>query len=101
MPESRSHKKGKGKAARTEVPIPGGRRLDAIRGNSAIEVELGGTPEKIDEALARLKTQKNKNKILRVPQKNIDMAGQRVRQKRMNVTITNLSKTRQIKPKTK
>jgi len=100
MSESRSHKKGKGNAARTEVPIPGGRRLDAIRGRSAIEVERGGTPQKIDQALSRLKTQINKNKILRVPQKDMDMATQRVIKKGMNVTVTNLSKTKQTKPKT-
>jgi hypothetical protein len=39
MPESRSHKTGKGSAKRQEVPIPGNRRLDALRGTSAIEVE--------------------------------------------------------------
>lgn len=99
MSESRSHKKGKGNAARTEVPIPGGRRLDAIRGNDAIEVERGGTPEKINQALSRLKTQTNKNKIIRVPHNDIDMAVQCAHQKGMNVTVTNLSKTKQIKPK--
>ncbi|MBU1183284.1 MAG: hypothetical protein KKE00_11940 [Proteobacteria bacterium] len=98
MPESKSHKKGKGNAARTEVPIPDKRRLDAIRGNSAIEVERGGTPQKIDQALSRLKTQTNKNKILRVPQNDIEMAVERVHKKSMNVTVTNLSKTKQIKP---
>lgn len=97
MPESRSHKKGKGNAARTEVPIPGGRRLDAIRGNSAIEVERGGTPQKIDQALSRLKTQKNKNKILRVPQKDLEMAAERARKKEIKVTVTNLSKTKKVK----
>jgi hypothetical protein len=97
MPESRSHKKGKGNAARTEVPIPGGRRLDAIQGKSAIEVERGGTPQKIDQALSRLKTQTNKNKILRVPQKDLEIATERVRKKGMNVTVTNLSKTKQVK----
>lgn len=98
MPESKSHKKGKGNAARTEVPIPGRRRLDAIRGKSAIEVERGGTPQKIDQALSRLKTQMNKNKILRVPQNDMEMAIKRVRQKNMNITVTNLSKTKKIKP---
>lgn len=98
MPESKSHKKGKGNAARKEVPIPGKRRLDAIRGNSAIEVERGGTPQKIDQALSRLKTQTNKNKILRVPQNDMEMAIKHVQQKGMNVTVTNLSKTKQIKP---
>ena len=56
MAESRSHKRGKGNAARQEVPISGGRRLDAIRGKAAIEVERGGTPGKIDQALSRLRT---------------------------------------------
>jgi len=33
MTESRSHKQGKGSAARKEVPISRNRRLDAIRGH--------------------------------------------------------------------
>ena len=97
MPESKSHKKGKGSAAQTEVPIPGRRRLDAIRGQSAIEVERGGTPQKIDQALSRLRTQKNKNKILRVPQKDMELAAERASKKRMKVTITNISKTKRKK----
>lgn len=94
MSESRSHKQGKGRAALTEVPISGGRRLDAILGTTAIEVERGGTPRKIDQALSRLSTQVNKQKILRVPQLDMDLAVERARQKTMNVTVTNLSKTR-------
>jgi hypothetical protein len=94
MSESRSHKQGKGNAARTEVPISGGRRLDAIRGTTAIEVERGGTPNKIDQALSRLSTQANKQKILRVPQSDMDLAVERAKQKNMNVTVTNLSKTK-------
>lgn len=97
MPESRSHKRGKGRAARKEVPISRGRRLDAIRGHHAIEVERGGTPKKIDQALSRLKTQRNKHKILRVPQKDMNKAMQQVRKKRMHVTVTNLSKTKRKK----
>lgn len=94
MPESRSHKQGKGKAARTEVPIPGRRRLDAIRGNNVIEVERSGDPKRLDKALDRLKTQSNKKKFLRVPQKDMEKALQRARKKNMNVTVTNLSKTK-------
>lgn len=97
MPESRSHKQGKGRAARKEVPISRGRRLDAIRGKYAIEVERSGTPKKIDQALSRLGTQQNKSKILRVPQKDMDMAVQRARKKAMNVTVTNLAKTQRKK----
>ena len=98
MPESRSHKRGKGSAARKEVPISRGRRLDAIRGHYAIEVERGGTPKRIDQALSRLKTQRNKNKILRVPQKDMNKAIRQVRNKKINVTVTNLSKTKRRKP---
>jgi hypothetical protein len=94
MPESRSHKKGKGSAARKEVPISRGRRLDAIRGKFAIEVERGGDPKKIDQVLSRLRTQHNKSKILRVPQKDMDMAIQQAQKKKVHVTVTNLSKTK-------
>ena len=97
MPESRSHKKGKGSAGRTEVPIKGNRRLDAIRGNYAIEVERGGSQKKIDKALSRLRTQRNKKKILRVPQKDMSLAVSRARTKNINVTVTNLSKTKRKK----
>jgi hypothetical protein len=97
MVESRSHKQGKGRARRTEVPISGGRRLDAIRGNNAIEVERSGTSQGIGQALSRLLTQKNKTKILRVPQKDMDKAVELARKKGTNVTVTNLSKTRRKK----
>ena len=97
MSESQSHKKGKGRAARTEVPIPGRRRLDAISGNHAIEVERGGTTGRIDKALSRLRTQRNRNKILRVPQSDMPLAIERAKVKKMNVTVTNLSKTRRRK----
>jgi hypothetical protein len=97
MAESRSHRRGKGRAARTEVPISRHRRLDAISGHHAIEVERGGTPQKINQVLSRLKTQRNKDKILRVPQRDMDMAVQQARKKNMNVTVTNLNKTKRKK----
>ena len=94
MSESRSHKNGKGSAAKTEISISGNRRLDAIRGNYAIEVERGGTPKKIDQALSRLKTQANKRKILRVPQNDMNMALEQAQKKSINITVTNMSKTK-------
>jgi len=98
MAESRSHRQGKGNAARKEVPIRGGRRLDAIRGRFAIEVERGGTRKKIDQALSRLRTQRNKRKILRVPQPDMNLAAARARRKKVNVTVTNLLKSKRRKP---
>ncbi len=97
MSESQSHKKGKGNAKKTEVPISRNRRLDAIRGNSAIEVERGGTKTSLNKALSRLATQNNKSKILRVPQKDMNTAVEFAKQKKMNVTVTNLSKTKRKK----
>jgi len=97
MPESQSHKRAKGKAAKKEVPIKGGRRLDALRGNNAIEVERGGTKALINKALSRLDTQKSKNKILRVPQKDMNTSAELAKKKGIHVTITNLSKTRRKK----
>jgi hypothetical protein len=98
MPESRSHKRGKGSAARTEVPIRGGRRLDAVRGHYAIEVERSGTASGINQALSRLKAQSNKAKILRVPEHDMDLAAEQVHKKGMNVTVTNIAKTRRRSP---
>lgn len=97
MAESRSHKHGKGNAARQKVPIPGNRRLDAIRGKYAIEVERSGTIQGIDQALSRLRTQRSKSKILRVPQRDMQRALERARRKNLRVTVTNLSKTRRKK----
>ncbi len=97
MAESRGHKQGKGRATRKEIPISGNRRLDAIRGHHAIEVERGGTPQKMGQALSRLRTQRNKNKILRVPQNDMNMAIQQTRKKNMNVTVTNLAKNKRKK----
>ena len=82
---------------RQEVPILGNRRLDAIRGNSAIEVERGGNPQSINKALSRLHTQINKSKILRVPQEDMDTAVKLAREKNVHVTVTNLSKTKRTK----
>ena len=92
--ETRSHKEGKGSAGRKEVPISGGRRLDAIRGHYAVEVERSGTKAGINAALSRLRTQTNKAKILRVPQPDMHKALQLANQKDMNVAITNIAKTK-------
>lgn len=97
MPESKSHKAGKSHAARKEVRISGGRRLDAKRGRSAIEIERSGTRQGIDKAISRLKTQKSSRKILRVPKRDMEKAVEEVRRLRTNVTVTNLSKTKRRK----
>ncbi|MBF0486793.1 MAG: hypothetical protein HQK98_01405 [Nitrospirae bacterium] len=60
MSESQSHKNAKneaaGKGGKTEVPLPGDRRLDAITrdGKCATEIERGGNTESIEQAIKRL-----------------------------------------------
>jgi len=97
MPESQTHRRGKGSAARQEVHIRGAKRLDAIRGHYAIEVERSGSEIGITKALSPLRTQRNKAKILRVPQHDMDTAVDVARQKGINVTVTNLAKTKRKK----
>ena len=99
MPESKSHKAGKGSASRKEVPISRGRRLDAKRGHTAIEVERGGSSQRIRQAIRRLDTQRNSKKILRVPQSDMDKTVDVLQQmRRHKITVTNLSKTKRRRP---
>ncbi len=94
MPESQAHKRGKGRAKQTEVPISRNRRLDAKTPHYAIEVERSGSRAGLRSALMRLRTQSNKRKILRVPQKDMDMATDEARQLGINARVTNMSKTK-------
>ena len=99
MPESKGHKRGKGSAAKTELPISRRRRLDAKRGKFAIEVERSSSQPALNKALSRLQSQRNLKKILRVPQANLEKAVDLARKKKLNVTVTNIAKTRRIKAK--
>jgi len=94
MPESRSHKRAKGSAKKTEVPISGGRKLDAKRGKFAIEVERSDSPQRIGKAISRLQSQKSSKKILRVPQTDMSKAVDIAKKRGAKLSVTNLSKTR-------
>ena len=99
MPESKGHKRGKGNAAKTEVPISRGRRLDARRGKFAIEVERNISSLALSKALSRLKSQRSSKKILRVPQPNMKKAVGLAIEKKINVTVTNIAKTKRVRVK--
>lgn len=94
MVETRSHKKAKGSTRKTEIPIPGGKRLDARRGKYAIEVERSGSSQRIGMAISRLKTQTAYKKILRVPQSDMQKAVNIAKKRDAKISITNLSKTK-------
>lgn len=98
MTESKSHKSAKRKAAgqsgQTEVPLPGGRRLDAATKNRATEIERSGSPTNLEKAASRLKASKKKQKVLQVPQKDMDNASRAMKKVGTSGTVKNMSGTK-------
>ena len=80
MAEKDAHRRTKIKAAgargKTEAPLPGNQRLDVLTsgGGRATEVERSGTPAGLKAAAQRLKNSDATQKILQVPQKDMDAA---------------------------
>ncbi len=105
MTESKSHKDAKreaaGKAGKTEVPLPGGRQLDALsKAGSATEVERSGNPTQLSKAAKRLKASKAKQKVLKVPPKDMSKAAEAMRKAKVSGTVKNMggTKRRSVKP---
>jgi hypothetical protein len=75
MAESKKHKEEKRKAAgpkgRTEIPLPGNRRLDASSKDTDTEVELSGDPRLIEKAVKRVVDGPKQKKQLVVPPKDL------------------------------
>jgi len=97
MSEKSSHKQAKTRGlqgSKTEIPIPGKRRLDARDNRTAREVERNKNPKVIAKAIRRLNTQMNKKKELLVPTPNLDKA-KKVAEKvaKGKLLIQNLSRT--------
>ena len=89
MPKKKIHR---------EIPIPGRRRLDIKFGNIAREEERSGKGDRIRAAISRLKTQRNAKKELGVPQWDMQKAIEEVRKSGVNITVTNITRTKRIKP---
>ena len=81
-----------------EVPIPGGRRLDKKFGRIAREEERSGSRKQIRKAISRLRTQKSLKKELGVPQGDMRKTLEEIRKKKVNITVTNLTRTKRRKP---
>lgn len=86
-----------GGAGRTEKPIQGGRRLDARRGNVAVEIERSGQAARLRQAARRLGTEKNAARKLQVPQPHMDKAVAAGEAAGVKLTVENLSGTRRRK----
>jgi hypothetical protein len=98
MPEKASHKRAKSKAAgksgRTEVPIKGGRRVDAMSKRKATEIERGGTTSSLEKAAQRLKDSRKPQKVLKVPQKDMQKAADAMRKVGVGGTVKNMGGTK-------
>ncbi len=92
MSESRSHKAAKAQAAgQPEQRLPSGRRLDSASPKRATEVERSGTKEGLNKAAERLKESGKPQKVLQVPQNDMDKAAQAMRNNNVHGTVKNLS----------
>lgn len=106
MAESRSHRRAKKKAAgrrgRTEVALGGNQRLDALSrsGHRATEVERSGTDAGLTAAARRLKKSGARQKVLQVPNKDMDAAVAAMRKAGIGGTVKNMAgtKRRSVRP---
>lgn len=98
MAESRSHKQAKrraaGKSGKTEVKLPGGRRLDAATPRRATEVERSGSSTGLVKAAQRLKASKRTQKVLVVPQNDMSKAVKAMKKAGVGGTVKNLGSTK-------
>lgn len=100
MPEKSTHRRAKKKAAgyggRTEVSLPGNRRLDAITKNRrrATEVERSGSPKRLAVAAQRLKKSGAPQRVLQVRQSEMGNAVKALRNAGVGGTVKNISGTK-------
>jgi len=105
MAESDSHQRAKSKAAgqagRTEAPLRGNRRLDALIPRKAIEIERSGTIAGLEKAAKRLKDSGRPQKVLQVPQKDMAKAAKAMQNVGISGTVKNMggTKRRSVKKK--
>ena len=105
MSESESHRRAKNKAAgkkgKTEVALPRGKRLDAItgEGSRATEIERSPNRAQLEKAARRLGASKALNKVLKVPQPNMDTAADAMRAAGVCGKVENITgtKSRQVR----
>ena len=99
MAESQSHRAAKIRAAgrdgAVEVPLPGGRRLDALtKHGRAIEVERNSTAQALKDAARRLRAADARQHVLQVPQQNIPAAVAAMRAVGVHGTVKNMKGTK-------
>ncbi len=99
MTETPSHRRAKARAAgnggQTEVPLPGGRRLDALSAHGrATEVERSGDPAALRGAARRLRDARAGQRVLVVPQFDMPAAADAMRDVGVHGTVKNIKGNR-------
>ena len=98
MSESEAHKRAKRKAAgrsgQTEKQLSGNRRLDAASPKRATEVERSGSSSGLQKAARRLRDSGRHQKVLQVPQKDMDLAADAMRKVGVSGTVKNMGGTK-------
>jgi hypothetical protein len=99
MTESAGHQRAKNQAAgkngQTEVSLSGGRRLDALtQTGRATEIERSGTPAGLEAAARRLRDADASQRVLQVPQHDMDAATSAMRKVGVHGTVKNMVGTR-------
>ena len=98
MAETPSHKRAKsaaaGQSGKKEVPLSRGRRLDAATPSKATEIERSGSMSKLEKAARRLKQSHKPQKVLQVPQNDMDKAAQAMRSVGITGTVKNMTGTK-------
>ena len=106
MPETPAHRRAKKRAAgsggRTEVPLRGRQRLDALTkgGVRATEIERSGSNSGLGTAAQRLKKSGARQKVLQVPQNDMGNAVKAMRKAGIGGTVKNMggSKRWRVRP---
>ncbi len=103
--ESEAHKrlkrKAAGKSGETEKKLTNGSRLDAVTHKKATEIERSGSKSGLEKAAQRLKDSRKGQKVLQVPQKDMQKAVKAMNKKGTSGTVKNLSGTKRISIKKK
>ena len=100
MSETSAHRRAKNRAAgtggKTEAPISGNQRLDALStgGRRATEVERSGSRAGLDAAADRLHKSGAPQKVLQVPQKDMAAAADAMRRAGVGGTVKNMGGTK-------
>ncbi len=94
MSRSKQHERLKSlESGRKERPTPKG-RFDVSTRIKDVEIERSGSPQRIKHAISKLKDTTKPQKVLRVPQHDMNRASKIAREMNAKITITNLGKTK-------